>query len=79
MLAKKTRFLFAKYKIPIILLKDFEKLGLRGEIVEMKPKMARLYFLKKSLGAIAYPGRRVAMFPNFDEDLINNLKNEKKQ
>ena len=58
---------FARYEIPVILLKDFNQLGKRGEIVNMKPKKAKLHFLDKSLGVKAFPGRRTVMFPEFDE------------
>jgi len=47
---KNITYKFAKYEIPIILLKDFVKLGQKGEIVMMKPKKARLHFIKKSIG-----------------------------
>ena len=45
----------------------------------MKPKKARLHFMKKQYGVLAYPGWRTAMFPNFNEDEIENIKNQKKQ
>lgn len=67
---KNITYRFAKYEIPIILLKDFVKLGQRGEIVMMKPKKARLHFLKKSIGVPDFPGRWSLIFPDFDEQKL---------
>jgi large subunit ribosomal protein L9 len=41
----------------IILLKDVEKLGLRGEIVDVKRGYARNYLLPRQLAEVATPGR----------------------
>jgi large subunit ribosomal protein L9 len=41
----------------IILLQDVEKLGLRGEIVEVKRGYARNYLLPRRLAELATPGR----------------------
>jgi large subunit ribosomal protein L9 len=41
----------------IILLKDVEKLGLRGEVVDVKRGYARNYLLPRQLAEVATPGR----------------------
>src|SRR3989449_7819176 len=41
----------------IILLKDVEKVGLRGEIVDVKRGYARNYLLPRQLAEVATPGR----------------------
>ena len=41
----------------IILLKDVEKLGLRGEVVDVKRGYARNYLLPRRLAEVATPGR----------------------
>jgi large subunit ribosomal protein L9 len=41
----------------IILLKDVEKLGLRGEVVDVKRGYARNFLLPRRLGEVATPGR----------------------
>ncbi len=41
----------------IILLQDVEKLGLRGEVVDVKPGYARNYLLPRRLAEVATPGR----------------------
>ena len=50
----------------IILLKDVEKLGLRGEIVDVKRGYARNYLLPRQLAEVATPGR-VAEIQRIDE------------
>src|SRR5438093_2947347 len=45
----------------IILLKDVEKLGLRGEIVDVKRGYARNYLLPRRLAEVATPGRVVEL------------------
>ena len=44
----------------IILLTDVEKLGLRGEIVDVKRGYARNYLLPRKLAEVATPGRVAA-------------------
>jgi large subunit ribosomal protein L9 len=41
----------------IILLQDVEKLGLRGEIVDVKRGYARNFLLPRRLAEVASPGR----------------------
>src|ERR1700745_452525 len=45
----------------IILLTDVEKLGLRGEIVDVKRGYARNYLLPRKLAEVATPGRVAAI------------------
>ena len=41
----------------VILLKDVEKLGLKGEVVDVKRGYARNYLLPRRLAEVATPGR----------------------
>ena len=50
----------------IILLRDVEKLGLRGEVVDVKRGYARNYLLPRQLAEVATPGR-VAEIKRIDE------------
>src|ERR1700746_1748101 len=55
----------------IILLTDVEKLGLRGEIVDVKRGYARNYLLPRKLAEVATPGR-VAEIQRIDAQLARH-------
>ena len=76
MLKKLPKFLFARYEVPIILVQDSPPLGFKGEIVTMKPKRAKLEFLDKKLAVKYFPGRREYMFPEYDQNFIEEQKSK---
>ena len=62
----------------VILIWDLPGRGFRGEIIEVKPKFAKINLLRYHDAVSYFPGWREIMFPDFDQQEIEAKKDQNK-